>query len=334
MSSVEFQTIPMNNLEENNHTKGGSNVDADRAKYWKEEAEKKENIKLKNASIDWNIKKHQGDDAYIEKQLLLKEDENYSFQTDINDFLPDDMLDGKYLALGNSVYGVAMGAFLYEPNFNEICDILQLLFFLLIPIIAVGAVQLTALYFLWQDTPAIDEDPTAFCSANGDRKFFLLCIIGIFVTYMIPPLIELSDELIIVRTANVRFEYDNVHDTGKAMVLRLAKRFQWLACLIVLWEAFIWMCVFLDGIIYILTSTGAGDIIQAAVAICFIMDIDNVAVFLYGFAADDNETNRYRCKLPIQEKKTRGAVFMLFTVPVIVTTAAGIVYGLYNTYCS
>jgi hypothetical protein len=223
-----------------------------------------------------------------------------------------------------------MGMMIYQP-FNGISDLFALFIGCFIPCISVAGVQLTALYYLWQDTPAIDEDPTAFCGANAYRKLFLWCIICIFVTYMIPPLIELSDELIIVRTANVRFEY--YRDTGKARMYRLDKGYQWLAYLIVLWEAFIWMCVFLDGIIYILTSTEAGDIIQAAVAICFIMDIDNVAVFLYGYAAEYNEHNRYRCKLPVQDKLVRSIFFLLFTVPVIIVTAAGIVYGLYNTYC-
>ena len=292
---------------------------------------KQKKIIKNNRAIDKNIRKHRGDDTYIEEKLTKKEDDKKNYETSFYQFVgEEEWSDGKWMSLGDSVNGVAIGFMLFM-SYDGIMSIFALFIGCLIPLIAVGAVQLTMLYFLWRDTPAIYEDETAFCAADGEQKFFLLCIMGVFVTYMIPPLIEIGDEWLIVRTANVAFVYDK--DTGEATVERLEKGFRWTAHLVVLYEFFIWMSVFLDGIMYILTSKGIGNIIQAAVAIAFIMDIDNVAVFLYGGAAEMNETTRYRCKLPIESKESRSWAFILSTVPAIIATAAGIVYGLYNTYC-
>ena len=94
------------------------------------------------------------------------------------------------------------------------------------------------------------------------------------------------------------------------------------------------MCVSLDGIIYFLTSIWVSDIIQATETISFNIDIGNIAVYLYGGNAEENEANKYRGKLPIKEKDARAFIFMFYTVSVVVTIATGIVYGLYNNYCT
>ena len=264
-----------------------------------------------------------------EDELVHEKDDKGDFKTSFEEFVGhEEWSDGKWLPLRNSVNGVAIYVMLFLP-YDGIMSIFCLLFSCLIPLLAVGTVQLTLLYNLWQDTPPIYEDESAFCGADGTRQFFLLCIIAVFVTYMMPPLFEIADEWFIVRTANVKFSYLG----GTALVKRLKKGFRWTAHLVVVYESLIWIAVFLDGIMYILTSKGVGNIVQAAVAIAFIMDIDNVAVFLFGLAAESNERSKYRCKLPIQDKESRSTAFVFGTVPVIIAVAAGIVYGLYNTYC-
>mmetsp|Transcript_2978 Transcript_2978/g.4560 ORF Transcript_2978/g.4560 Transcript_2978/m.4560 type:complete len:118 (-) Transcript_2978:268-621(-) len=106
-------------------------------------------------------------------------------------------------------------------------------------------------------------------------------MIGVFFVSVLPALWEVITELIIV-TASKIYLYQDWKDGETRFVKtdsRLARRIS--AVIIVLYELVIWIVVLLIGILYILTSVGAGNIVQAAVAISFINEIDNMAVIMY-----------------------------------------------------
>ena len=55
-----------------------------------------------------------------------------------------------------------------------------------------------------------------------------------------------------------------------------------------------WISTFVVGLFYILTSIGVTNIVQNAVAITFIMHLDNMSLFLYGKDASLVLEGRYR----------------------------------------
>lgn len=107
-----------------------------------------------------------------EELLVKKEDDKKDYKTGFYEFVgKEEWRDGKWMSLGDSINGVTIGTMLYGP-YEGIKDIFWLCLMCLIPLIAVGAVQLTMLYFLWEDAPVIYEDETNFLSADGKQKCF------------------------------------------------------------------------------------------------------------------------------------------------------------------
>jgi hypothetical protein len=93
---------------------------------------------------------------------------------------------------------------------------------------------------------------------------------------------EILNEYLIVSSANI-IRFGRRHLSGQAHFKELHKTgglSRNLAALIVLYEIAIWVVVILVGILYILTTEEVGNIVQAAVAISSINDIDNMAVVI------------------------------------------------------
>ena len=104
--------------------------------------------------------------------------------------------------------------------------------------------------------------------------------------------------------------------------------------LIILYEFLVWMGVLITGVKYILSidPQDIGDVIQGSVAIGFIDQIDDMALFLYGEAGETTKTDHFRCDVTM-DKRLRSGVRTLTTIPIILSCAFGIVYGLHDSYC-
>ena len=90
----------------------------------------------------------------------------------------------------------------------------------------------------------------------------------------------------------------------------------------------IWAAVLLVGINYILSAETLGDLVQAAVAITFINELDDMVVDFNGPLAKGFEATYVRCD-PADTFES----IQRFTIYVIVSASFGIVYGIHNSYC-
>ena len=103
--------------------------------------------------------------------------------------------------------------------------------------------------------------------------------------------------------------------------------------MILFYELLIWVAVLLVGINYILSAETLGDLVQAAVAITFINELDDMAVFLYGDIAKFIEVTYVRCDKPVLDPAGSSGLSAIFTIPVIASASFGIIYGIHNSYC-
>merc|ERR1711916_181587 len=101
-----------------------------------------------------------------------------------------------------------------------------------------------------------------------------------------------------------------------------------------LYEFVVWMGVLIAGVKYILSidPSDIGNVVQASVAIGFIDQIDDMALFLYGEAGEMTKTDHFRCDVTV-DKITRSIIKLFTTIPIILSCAFGIVYGLHDSYC-
>ena len=166
----------------------------------------------------------------------------------------------------------------------------------------------------------------------GTRK---VCIIGVFLVSMEPGLQSIFNEMKILRTSKISFCVDPfdgqscfVKNAGTNLESRCS------AFLIILYEFVVWMGVLIAGVKYILSidPQEIGDVIQGSVAIGFIDQIDDMALFLYGEAGEKTKTHHYRCNVTM-DKNGRIGIKSLFTIPILLCCAFGIVYGLHDSYC-
>ena len=101
-----------------------------------------------------------------------------------------------------------------------------------------------------------------------------------------------------------------------------------------LWKRLvIWAAVLLVGVNYILSAESLGDLVQAAVAITFINELDDMAVFLHGPIAKIIEVTYIRCSKPVLGPENSAMFSMICTIPVIASVSFGIIYGIHNSYC-
>ena len=219
------------------------------------------------------------------------------------------------------MYGVALNLLLRDGISNFLSTLLGALQ----QAIAIGMVQGYILFWLWQSLPATYE--ADLCSTSN--LLFYVCIIGVFVTSLVPGLLVIYNEFRIIQSGTCYFKtYFSVASFGRLVRSKLGVA---LAYLVVLYELLIWAAVLLVGINYILSAETLGDLVQAAVAITFINELDDMAVFLYGPMSKAIEMAYVRCDKPVLEPGSTIPVF--FTIPVIASASFGIIYGIHNSYC-
>ena len=239
----------------------------------------------------------------------------------------DEWEQGRWLQPGISVYGVAV----YILLLNDIPGLVDLFFAFLATLqhtIAIGMVQGYILFWLWKSLPATYE--ADLCSTNN--LLFYVCIIGVFITSLVPGLLVIFDEFRIIQSGTVSF--DNYIYSGAAFKrLDRSKVGVSLAYCTVLYELLIWAAVLLVGVSCTLSAESLGDLVQAAVAITFINELDDMAVFLYGPKAKIIEVTYVRCSKPVLDPGISYALSCICTIPVMASVSFGIIYGIHNSYC-
>ena len=246
---------------------------------------------------------------------------------------PDECASGRWLQVSESVYGVCVLIFVQTGVPTDIVLlIVQLGWLTFGPCLVIGFVQGYLIYKLLDGTPQLED--TDFC-ADENTRFLFTCIIGVFLISMEPGLQSIFNEMKILRTSKIRFVVDQ--DYGQSFFAKnqgtnLWSRF-WIF-LIILYELVVWMGVLIAGVKYILSidPSDIGNVVQASVAIGFIDQIDDMALFLYGEVGEMTKTDRFRCNVAM-DKDGRSLFKMVMAIPILLSCAFGIVYGLHDSYC-
>ena len=267
-------------------------------------------------------------DLKEEEALLALRDERCDGTTSFERFVPvNDWKSGRWVACGNSLYGLFIRFVLSHHNKRIVLLLVPAVFLL-------GGAQGVILVNLWNSINYVSVAPSQFCSPVTN-ELFLTAIIAVFLVSLIPALNDVINEFKIVASARLVFQvYSPMAGEGRAVILRVQRNvFNVICCmLVVCYEFIIWIGVLLIGIVYILTSQGAGNIVQAAVAISFINEIDNMVMWA-GFHDFNLQSVGFRTH-PVDEKPGERFFFtMIFAMPVILCISVGIVYGLHTTYC-
>ena len=245
---------------------------------------------------------------------------------------PDEYESGRWLQVSESVYGFCVLTFVSEGAPTHIRLFIAAIFMTFIPCLVIGFVQGYLIYKLLDGTPKLED--TEFC-ANENTRFLFTCIIGVFLVSMEPGLQSIFNELTILRTSKISFLVYPVNGQSwfkKNEGTDLWSRF--VTFLIILYEFVVWMGVVIAGVIYILSidPQDIGDVIQGSVAIGFIDQIDDMALFLYGDVGEKTKTDHFRCNVA-KDRKNRSLLKVLTTIPILLSCAFGIVYGLHDSYC-
>jgi hypothetical protein len=168
---------------------------------------------------------------------------------------------------------------------------------------------------------------SGLCSLGSNLLFFQVCMIGVFFVSVLPTLRVLMTELAILRI----FFHEDQFRVARFFRTRRTEAAIIVSLTIVLYELLVFIAVLQIGILYILTSNGVGNIVQA---LSYINDIGNMvgeAVFInHGIRGRER---RYRCK----DMPTRDNLVIFtwaFLLPGIIGGSCGLEYGIRNTYCS
>ena len=232
--------------------------------------------------------------------------------------------EDRWVQTGCSVYGIAISLVLNMP-IDSLFGVFMVFVFSGQQLFIIGGVQGYILYWLWKSLPATyDVD---LCTT--DNLLFYVCIIGVFLVSMVPDFLTIYNEYRIIRSGlHYYCPGDGTFNKFSRSTVGVI-----LAYLILSYELLIWVSVVLVGINYILVSETLGDLVQAAVAITFINELDDMAAFLYGFIAEDIKDTYFRCDKPILIDEDISIISAFFTMPVLVSVSCGIIYGIYNSYC-
>jgi len=172
--------------------------------------------------------------------------------------------------LPSSIYGLVVCVSVSKTNFD-----MNAMFF---PIMAVTwLAQGVLLYKIWIELPPAHDAPLCFTS-----DFLLLAVLFVFLIGAIVPIQDAILEMRVAYNSTERFRkteifgrpyYKYVKLTGATdrSILARALLFITIAC-----EITIWISVVVVGCAYILSQQGAGSIVQGAVAITFINEVDQM----------------------------------------------------------
>lgn len=263
-----------------------------------------------------------------EEELLALKDDKEDGTTEFEKFVPvKDWKSGRWINCGNSLYGLFIRFVLCHPNSAFIIVLFPAVFLL-------GGAQGVILINLWRSLEHLDEAPSQFCTPQNNR-LFLTAIMAVFLVSLVPALNDIINEFKIVSSARLVFQVSSpMAGDGQATIARVHRNAINVICcmMVVIYESCIWIAVLLIGIMYILTSPGVGNIVQAAVAISFINEIDNMIMWV-GFNEYNLQSVRFRTH-PIDENPGKRFFFtIVFAMPVFLCVSVGIVYGLHASYC-
>ena len=157
----------------------------------------------------------------------------------------------------------------------------------------VGGIQGVIIVLFWNSLSTIAGGPLCEPDAN---LVFVSCVIGIYLLSVFPDLVDVYQEFNIVYYGHLAFTVSTID--GKARITKLtpSRYARYLALSITFYEFLVWVSVLLLGVHYILTIEDVGDVVQAAVALSFINQIDNMALFIFGTNGEKLETDHFRCK--------------------------------------
>ena len=244
----------------------------------------------------------------------------------------EELGSGRWLQVSESVYGLSVLTLVQEGIPTAIGGLICSIPLIFGPYLVIGFVQGYLIYKLLDGTPKLED--TDFC-ADENTRFLFTCIIGIFLVSMEPGLQSIFNELEIFRTSKIIFRVGPIYGMSwfaKNKGTDLWPRF--FIFPIILYELFVWMGVLIAGVRYILSinPSDIGNVVQASVAIGFIDQIDDMALFLYGELGEKTKTDHLRCNVTM-DKIHRSMFKTFFTIPILLSCAFGIVYGLHDSYC-
>ena len=195
------------------------------------------------------------------------------------------------------------------------------------PVIVVGGAQGVAVWYLWTSLSPVSQS-SSICT---NQPIFSISVIGIFILYLLAGLKDIIHEMKIVRYATEVFGYDENGKAYQEVVGNQTFIAILISFIIIGYELLIWMSVLLIGIFYIFTSDGIGNIIQAAVAIAFINDVDNVAIYVLYPKNHVEYPKRFRVRGAQSEHAT--FFWFRFGAIIIVCAVVGIVFGTKQYNC-
>ena len=289
-----------------------------------------------NAAFSTLEVEHDDVEEALLKKLPLKgenEDKEGCYSVDFERMIgKEELSSGRWLQVSESVYGMCVCFFVQVGVPTDIGGFIPVFLVTFGPCLVIGFVQGYLIYKLLDGTPQLED--TDFC-ANENTRFLFTCIIGVFLVSMEPGLLSIFNELTIMRTSKINFRV--VPSTGKSWFAKNQGTNLWsrfLAFLIILYEFVVWMGVLIAGVKYILSidPSDIGNVIQGSVAIGFIDQIDDMALFIYGERGEQTKTDHFRCNVAL-DKAGRSFFKSFTTIPILLSCAFGIVYGLHDSYC-
>lgn len=274
----------------------------------------------------------------VENLLLNLNDPIGGYSVQFEEFVPEiDRLNGKWLKITNSVYGIVIAHLLMFAELKP-SVLFRGAFFCLQQMIPVAIAQILITYKLFMSLP--DLQGSSFCASNQSPTdmLFTFSIIFVFVVSSASTLFEMEDEFEIAISARIYFRY-NITD-GKAVIRPLRRSMLGVGCalFIVFIQLCIWCFVFITGVWYIITSEDVSSIVQAALAMEFINHIDNMALFLFEREKELSEKGYFRTRSDnegavIAMEERRYFTFFSAMPALLVGVSVALVLGLYASYC-
>jgi hypothetical protein len=147
--------------------------------------------------------------------------------------------------------------------------------------------QAYILWQLWFSRPKIRD--SLFCSGSGTDPTLYIAILIVFVTQKLSKFKDVRRDLYTVIFGR-RF-YSG--DTQKIRNISTPGWCRAVAVIIALYEVAVWLSVLIIGAYYIITTSGVGSVVQAAVSISYITDIDSMAMMYLPLVLRSNTTTFY-----------------------------------------
>lgn len=226
-----------------------------------------------------------------EERLLLLNDNDGGYMNSFESFVPaKDWLNDRWLSTGSSVNGIVIGHCLIYLEFS-LPVIVRGFLFCMQHFVIISVAQCTMLYYIYSALQSLKESD--FCGVSSDAPLYL-SIAFVFITSLVPSLIGIINEMKIVCSATVYYRFDPT--TGRSTVQRLLRtKFGIImAICVVIYELLFSVAVLLVGLGYIITASGASNVIQTAVGITFVQDLSTMALFFYEKEAELCKYGRYR----------------------------------------